>query len=129
MSVRITARAVTRETEVELTFRPNVSNETPNRASLATVTEQRRVNQSLGKMNLHDSRLETSSFLKRITLIALVTALPIFASASSPGGGGHPAMRGRGQVASGPHMSASVLNKFVPVLRREWRRLLHSKAC
>jgi hypothetical protein len=48
MSVRITAQAVTRETEVELTFRPNVINETPNRAPLATVTEQRRVNQSSG---------------------------------------------------------------------------------
>jgi hypothetical protein len=33
MSVRITAQAVARETEVELTFRPNVINETPNRAS------------------------------------------------------------------------------------------------
>jgi hypothetical protein len=49
MSVRITAQAVTRRTEVKLTFRPNVINETPNRASLATVTEQRRVNQSLGE--------------------------------------------------------------------------------
>jgi hypothetical protein len=32
MSVRITAQAVTRETEVELTFRSNVINVTPNRA-------------------------------------------------------------------------------------------------
>jgi len=31
--VRITAQAVTRKTEVELTFRPNVINGTPNRAS------------------------------------------------------------------------------------------------
>ena len=33
--------------------------------------------------------MDANSFLKRITLIALVTALPTFVSASSPGGGGH----------------------------------------
>jgi hypothetical protein len=33
--------------------------------------------------------MDANSFLKRITLIALVSALPTFVSVASPGGGGH----------------------------------------
>jgi hypothetical protein len=62
--------------------------------------------------------MDANSFLKRIALIALVTALPTFVSASSPGGGhsgggssgghsasgGHPAFGGRGGPRPGGYM-------------------------
>jgi Putative peptidoglycan binding domain len=45
--------------------------------------------------------MDANSFLKRITLIALITALPTFVSASSPGGGGHSSGGGGGHSAGG----------------------------
>ena len=56
--------------------------------------------------------MDANSFLKRIALFSLLTALPIFGSASPPGGGGHSsggghsaggghAVSGRGQVVGG----------------------------
>jgi hypothetical protein len=45
--------------------------------------------------------MDANSFLKRIALFSLLTALPIFGSASPPGGGGHSS--GGGHSAGGGH--------------------------
>ena len=81
--------------------------------------------------------MDANFFLKRITLIALVSALPIFVSVASPGGGGHssggssgghsssgskgghsagdpsmgPASGGGGRSVSGMHISSSTVRK------------------
>ena len=45
--------------------------------------------------------MDANSFLKRVTLIALVSALPTFVSVASPGGGGHSSGGPSGGSSSG----------------------------
>jgi hypothetical protein len=45
--------------------------------------------------------MDANSFLKRITLFALLTAFPLFTSAAPPGGGGHSSRGGGGHSAGG----------------------------
>jgi len=45
--------------------------------------------------------MDANSFLKRIALFAFLTALPAFASASPPGGGGHSSGGGGGHAVGG----------------------------
>jgi Putative peptidoglycan binding domain len=45
--------------------------------------------------------VDANSFLKRIALFAILTALPTFANASPPGGGGHSSRGGGGHSAGG----------------------------
>ena len=45
--------------------------------------------------------MDANSFLKRVTLIALVSALPTFVSVASPGGGGHSSGGSSGGSSSG----------------------------